>query len=121
MAQPRLAMQKIKDVLRLHLLGGVGSCRQLARAVGCGKSAVADCLRRAKVANISLQRQRSDPMNRPMVPRPDERPSFQTTSDARQTGSDTPSLIVIATICCLGLLVSLCAAIYGLDLSTSWP
>ena len=53
MAQPRLAMQKIKDVLRLHLLGGVGSCRQLARAVGCGKSAVADCLRRAKVANLS--------------------------------------------------------------------
>jgi hypothetical protein len=28
-------MQKIKDVLRLHQLGGVGSCRQLARAVGC--------------------------------------------------------------------------------------
>jgi hypothetical protein len=27
-------MQKIKDVLRLHLLGGVDSCRQLARAVG---------------------------------------------------------------------------------------
>jgi transposase len=52
-AQPRLAMQKIKDVLRLHLLGGVDSCRQLARAVGCGKSAVADCLRRAKVANLS--------------------------------------------------------------------
>jgi len=46
-------MQKIKDVLRLHLLGGVDSCRQLARAVGCGKSAVADCLRRAKVANLS--------------------------------------------------------------------
>jgi transposase len=52
-AQPRLAMQRIKDVLRLHLLGGVDSCRQLARAVGCGKSAVADCLRRAKVANLS--------------------------------------------------------------------
>jgi hypothetical protein len=50
---PWLAMQKIKDVLRLHLLGGVDSCRQLARAVGCGKSAVADCLRRAKVANLS--------------------------------------------------------------------
>src|SRR5882757_5181243 len=52
-AQPRLAMQKIKDVLRLHLLGGVGSCRQLARAAGCGKSAVADCLRRARVANLN--------------------------------------------------------------------
>ena len=53
MAQPRLAMQKIKDVLRMHLVGGVASCRQMARAVGCGKSAVADCLRRAKVANLS--------------------------------------------------------------------
>ena len=53
MAQPRLAMQKIKDVLRMHLLGGVGSCRQMARAVGCGKSAVADCLRRARLANLT--------------------------------------------------------------------
>ncbi|HEX4025634.1 MAG TPA: hypothetical protein VHX52_13175 [Steroidobacteraceae bacterium] len=35
-------MQKIKDVLRLHLLGGMSSRRQLARAVGCGKSAVPD-------------------------------------------------------------------------------
>jgi len=52
-AQPRLAMQKINDVLRLHLLGGVSSCRQLARAAGCGKSAVADCLRRARVANLN--------------------------------------------------------------------
>src|SRR5271156_6091200 len=52
-AQPRLAMQKIKDVLRMHLLGSVGSCRQLARAAGCGKSAVADCLRRARVANLN--------------------------------------------------------------------
>ena len=45
-------MQKIKDVLRLRLLGGVQSCRQLARAVGCGKSAVSDCLRRARVAEL---------------------------------------------------------------------
>lgn len=34
MAQQRLAMQKIEAVLRLHLLGGIESCRQLARAVG---------------------------------------------------------------------------------------
>jgi transposase len=47
-------MQKIKYVLRMHLVGGVASCRQLARAVGCGKSAVADCLRRAKVANLGF-------------------------------------------------------------------
>jgi hypothetical protein len=52
MAQQRLAMRKIKDLLRLHLLGGVGSCRQLARAAGCGKTAVSDCLRRAAVAGL---------------------------------------------------------------------
>jgi len=51
-AQPRLAMRKIKDILRLHLVGGVSSCRQLARAAGCGKSAVADCLRRAAEAGL---------------------------------------------------------------------
>jgi transposase len=51
-AQPRLAMRKIKDVLRLHLVGGISSCRQLAGAVGCGKSAVADCLRRAAAAGL---------------------------------------------------------------------
>lgn len=53
MAQQRLSMQKIKDVLRLHLLGGIDSRRQLARAVGCGKSAVSDCLRRARVAGLT--------------------------------------------------------------------
>jgi len=49
-------------------------------------------------------------MNRLLVPRPDGRPSFQTTSGA-------PAPILIAIICCLGLLVSLCATTYGLDLS----
>lgn len=46
-------MQKIKDVLRWHLLGGMSSRRQLARAAGCGKSAVSDCLRRAAAAGLS--------------------------------------------------------------------
>jgi len=55
--------------------------------------------------------QRSDLMTHLLIARPDERPSFQTYFD--------PSLILIATISCLGLLVSLCAAIYGLDLSAS--
>jgi transposase len=40
-------------LLRLHLVGGVSSRRQLARAVGCGKTAVTDCLRRAAVAGLS--------------------------------------------------------------------
>jgi hypothetical protein len=46
-------MQKVKDVLRLHLVGGIESRRQIARAVGCGKSAVSDCLRRARLAGFS--------------------------------------------------------------------
>ncbi|MGH7461529.1 MAG: IS21 family transposase, partial [Longimicrobiales bacterium] len=45
-------MRRIKDVLRLHLVGGVSSRRQLARAAGCGKSAVSDCLRRAAAAGL---------------------------------------------------------------------
>jgi transposase len=52
-AQERLNVRKIKDLLRLRLLGGVSSRRQLARAVGCGKTAVSDCLRRAEVAGLS--------------------------------------------------------------------
>jgi hypothetical protein len=48
-----------------------------------------------------------------VVPRPDERPSFQSYF--------APSLIAVAAIGCLGLLVSLCAAIYGLDLSAGLP
>jgi transposase len=46
-------MRKIKHVLRLHLLGGVTSRRRTARAVGCSKSAVAECLRRAAIAGVS--------------------------------------------------------------------
>lgn len=53
MAQQRLAMQKNKEVLRLHLVGGIESRRQIARAVGCGKSAVSDCLRRARLAGLT--------------------------------------------------------------------
>jgi transposase len=45
-------MQKIKDVLRLHLAGGMTSRRELARVVGCSKTAVSDCLRRAVVAGL---------------------------------------------------------------------
>lgn len=45
-------MKKIKDLLRLRLVGDVKSCRQLARAVGCGKSAAADCLQRAGAAGL---------------------------------------------------------------------
>jgi len=52
-AQQRLAMHKIKDILRLHLLGGVTSCRRIGRAVGCGKTAVSTCLQRAAEAGLS--------------------------------------------------------------------
>lgn len=53
MAQERLSVRKIKDVLRLHLVAGLSSRRQLARAVGCSKTAVSDCLRRAAVAGLN--------------------------------------------------------------------
>lgn len=52
-------------------------------------------------------------MTRLLVPRPDERPTFQSYF--------APSLISVAAFGCLGLLVSLCAAIYGLDLSAGLP
>lgn len=45
-------MRKIKDVLRIHLLGGVTSSRRIGRAVGCGKTAVAECLQRAAAAGL---------------------------------------------------------------------
>ncbi|MDA8348741.1 MAG: hypothetical protein M0038_08040 [Pseudomonadota bacterium] len=46
-------MQKIKDVPRLHVAGGVRSRRQLARVVGCGKAAVSGCRRRAQVGGLT--------------------------------------------------------------------
>lgn len=52
-ARERLAIQKLEDVLRLHVAGGVRSRRQLVRVVGCGKAAVSDCLRRAQVAGLT--------------------------------------------------------------------
>lgn len=46
-------MHKIKEVLRIYLLGGVSSCRRIGRAVGCSKSAVAQCLQRAAAAGLT--------------------------------------------------------------------
>jgi len=46
-------MRRIKDLLRFHWVGGMSSRRQLARAVGCGKTAVSDCLRRAEAAGLT--------------------------------------------------------------------
>ena len=53
MAQARLDMRKTREILRLHLVGGVASRRQVARAMGCSKTAVSDCLRRAAAAGLS--------------------------------------------------------------------
>jgi hypothetical protein len=50
-AQQRLAMRKIKEILWLRLLGGVGGARRIGLSVGCGKTAVAECLRRATAAH----------------------------------------------------------------------
>jgi transposase len=46
-------MRKIKEILRLRLLGGITSTRRIGLAVGCGKSAVAECLRRAVAAGLT--------------------------------------------------------------------
>jgi len=53
-------------------------------------------------------------MNNLLVARPGERTVFQLKPDAS-------SLVSILIICALGILVSLCAASYGLDLSASPP
>lgn len=53
MATERLAMRKLRDILRLHFLGNVTSSRKIALAVGCGKTAVLDCLRRAPLVGIA--------------------------------------------------------------------
>jgi hypothetical protein len=46
-------MRKTREILRLHLVGGVASRRQVARAMSCSKTAVSDCLRRAAAAGLS--------------------------------------------------------------------
>ena len=46
-------MRHIKTILRLHHLGGIGSRRAIARAVGVGKTAVADCLKRAQACGLA--------------------------------------------------------------------
>ncbi len=53
MAQKRLAMSKSKTILRLYFLGSVTRSRQIARAVGCGRTAVQECLRRAKACGLT--------------------------------------------------------------------
>src|SRR5690606_8892662 len=46
-------MRKIKEILRLRLLGGISGARRIGLAVGCGKTAVAECLRRATAAGLT--------------------------------------------------------------------
>ena len=53
MAQKRLAMSKSKTILRLYFLGGVTHSRPIARAAGCGRTAVQECLKRAQAAGLT--------------------------------------------------------------------
>jgi transposase len=46
-------MRKIKEILRLRLLGGISGARRIGAVVGCGKTAVAQCLQRAAAAGLS--------------------------------------------------------------------
>lgn len=51
MAQPRLPMRKIKEILRLHFQACL-SARKIARSCSVSRSTVADYLSRARVANL---------------------------------------------------------------------
>ena len=53
MTTERLAMRKIRDVLRFHMVGGVRSSRKIGRAVGCGKTAVLELIRRAPTLGMN--------------------------------------------------------------------
>jgi transposase len=46
-------MRKIRDVLRFHFVGKVRSSRKIGRAVGCGKTAVLELLRRAPALGMN--------------------------------------------------------------------
>ena len=52
MAQSRLPMRKIRDVLRLSAAGL--SKRQIAASLGIGPTAAGACLRRAREAGITI-------------------------------------------------------------------
>lgn len=51
MAQPRLSMRKVREVLRLKFAAGL-SDRQIAASVAMARSTVQECLRRAVAANV---------------------------------------------------------------------
>lgn len=51
MAQQRLSMRKIREILRLRFEAGL-SRRRIAGSLGCSRAAVADCLRRAAIAGL---------------------------------------------------------------------
>lgn len=51
MAQARLSMRKIREILRLHHEQALPA-RQIAASVGCALSTVQECLRRAATAGI---------------------------------------------------------------------
>ena len=46
-------MAKIKTILRLHTLGDIMRSRLIARASGCGRTAVQECLKRAKASGLT--------------------------------------------------------------------
>jgi transposase len=52
MATERLVMRKIREILRFHFVGKVKSGRKIARAIGCGKTAVLEILHRTESIGI---------------------------------------------------------------------
>ncbi len=51
MAQPRLSVRKVREILRLHHEQALPA-RQIAAGVGCALSTVQECLRRAAAAGV---------------------------------------------------------------------
>ena len=51
MAQQRLSVRKVREILRLRFESQL-SRRQIARSVGCSREAVAECLRRSAAAGL---------------------------------------------------------------------
>lgn len=46
-----LSMPRTREILRLRFVAGL-SCRQIARSIGCSRSAGPECLKRAAVARL---------------------------------------------------------------------
>ncbi len=88
MAQPRLSVRKIRDVLRLKAEARL-SDRQIAAVLGSARSTVQECLRRARTAGVSWplpEEVDDEALWGRLYPRAPEPPSYPTPDFARIQG-----------------------------------